>query len=374
MANYRAVVNGNWSSLATWQDDSTGSYVASTVFPGPADVVRTNNFTVTVDISPTVLTVSNGSAASVSAGGTFVLNNGITLTSTTATAGGGGVSLVRPNTTSTSTFVCPTITNPSGNWVTISVLAGSILNIIGDVSGAGTPYRPGPGTINLTGNISQTGISDGYWVDMISGGVMNITGNLATTDRGFWVRGATIINLTGTLTSGPQTAYLNTNQNVTFTHIGPVITGANAAAIVDTFGIYAGTGPFLNNGDFSAVAASRFRLINTGPTYLRTASSVGGVNKFLYTEDNVGGVPSTNDVRDGVVYGIGGGLTGTLIVPSANTVSLGVVYDNGTVGTAQNTASSFLFELSLSTDPFVERLRNVSTVDTTAATVAAFKV
>jgi len=49
MANYRAVANGNWSSLATWQDDSLGYFANSTVLPTSADNVYSNNFTVTID-------------------------------------------------------------------------------------------------------------------------------------------------------------------------------------------------------------------------------------------------------------------------------------------------------------------------------------
>jgi hypothetical protein len=49
MANYRAVANGNWSNLATWQDDSLGYFANSTVLPTSADDVYSNNFTVTID-------------------------------------------------------------------------------------------------------------------------------------------------------------------------------------------------------------------------------------------------------------------------------------------------------------------------------------
>ena len=49
MANYRAVANGNWSNLATWQDDSLGYFAASSVLPTSADDVYSNNFTVTID-------------------------------------------------------------------------------------------------------------------------------------------------------------------------------------------------------------------------------------------------------------------------------------------------------------------------------------
>ena len=59
MANYKAVVNGNWSSLATWQDDSLGYFAASTVLPTSADNVYPNTFTVTIDTTTSVNTLTN---------------------------------------------------------------------------------------------------------------------------------------------------------------------------------------------------------------------------------------------------------------------------------------------------------------------------
>ena len=68
MANYKAVANGNWSNLATWQDNSSGSFVASTVLPGASDVVYFNNFNVTIDQNVTVLQIRNNSTTGVTAG------------------------------------------------------------------------------------------------------------------------------------------------------------------------------------------------------------------------------------------------------------------------------------------------------------------
>jgi hypothetical protein len=59
MANYRAVGNGNWSNLATWQDDSLGYFANSTVLPTTADDVYANNFTVTIDGTRNAFTIRN---------------------------------------------------------------------------------------------------------------------------------------------------------------------------------------------------------------------------------------------------------------------------------------------------------------------------
>jgi hypothetical protein len=59
MANYRAIANGNWSSLAIWQDDSLGYFANSTVLPTTADDVYSNNFTVTIDGTRNANTIRN---------------------------------------------------------------------------------------------------------------------------------------------------------------------------------------------------------------------------------------------------------------------------------------------------------------------------
>jgi hypothetical protein len=59
MANYRAVGNGNWSNLATWQDDSLGYFANSTVLPTSSDDVYANNFIVTIDGTRNAFTIRN---------------------------------------------------------------------------------------------------------------------------------------------------------------------------------------------------------------------------------------------------------------------------------------------------------------------------
>jgi hypothetical protein len=59
MANYRAIANGNWSNLATWQDDSLGYFANSTVLPTSSDDVYANNFTVTIDGTRNASTIRN---------------------------------------------------------------------------------------------------------------------------------------------------------------------------------------------------------------------------------------------------------------------------------------------------------------------------
>ena len=66
MANVYATKSGNWSDTALWN---------TLALPATVDDVFSNNFTVYVDNSFQVRTVTNLSAVGITAGGFFVLNN-----------------------------------------------------------------------------------------------------------------------------------------------------------------------------------------------------------------------------------------------------------------------------------------------------------
>ena len=96
----------------------------------------------------------------------------------------------------------------------------------------------------------------------------------------------------------------------------------------------------------------------------------GGGTQTRATLTNIDyNVPLASDVREGVVYG-NSIFIGTLIVPSPSNVRKGVPTDN-TTGTADLTAQDFLDLLSTSPDPIAERLRNVSTVQSTGDQIAS---
>jgi hypothetical protein len=83
-------------------------------------------------------------------------------------------------------------------------------------------------------------------------------------------------------------------------------------------------------------------------------------------------LPSVSNVRFGVVYGVGS-FTGTMRVPAAINVRLGVDVDN-TVGTGAVTADDVWNVLTsgLNTPGSIgDRLKNTSTVDSTGNQLAA---
>ncbi len=116
------------------------------------------------------------------------------------------------------------------------------------------------------------------------------------------------------------------------------------------------------------------QIIDPASTSWRFDTETTGVSKTLYTANQLPGVPQQSDVRKGVQYNFG--LTGSLEMPDPTTVKLGVAVDN-TVGSAVLTAQDMFDVLTqdiVQTGSIGETLDNVSTVQTVAATVSAFKV
>ena len=334
MAIVRAVKTGNWSDTTVW---NTGA------LPTSSDDVYSNTFTVTIDTSPTVLSINNGSATGVTAGGLFVPTNGITLTC----PGNGLVG----GTSSSRLFVsslgignaCTIVANvvcsdgPTYNGVVSNDSTGTV-NITGNLSqgatGAAryTVANNSTGTINITGSV--TGASSGNAANITvvnsSSGTINITGSCASGAVGGAVSNVTVgaVNIVGQLQATNGVPAFQSSQ-------------ASATNIL--------TGPFIvsPNGTH-AVYAARWFWQNTSPpaTYYQIRSANLATIRPLYTADSVGGNPAASNVRSGTVYGPNSELTGTCAVPGAASVVVGTPVD-ATVGTAAITAATIRTAMGL---------------------------
>lgn len=378
MANYKAVANGNWSNLAIWQDNSSGSFVASTVLPGAADVVYWNNFTVTIDQDVTVLEIRNNSTTGVSAGGGGTVSTSRTInanlfhaTGSLITISANSPSVVNingniPGTVATASnlraillsgsatinFVGNIVgsTDPSTQTCRGIELtgSGSVLNVTGDVSvGAGPGYNnisqgthgiyvSAPCTVNVVGNLSgptRAGATFCFALAIVSSNaVVSVTGN---------VNG---IGGTTTLTQQNGGIHLLSSVTGTLTTVGALIASNSSSAISGLTSninvLHSGTIQNAANG-FMAVVAPFFFNQSVTQWEFRKADLT---TNTLYTPGVATGHPATNNVRTGIVYGPTNNLTGTCAVPPANTVSLGVPVDN-TVGTASLDANALAVAL-----------------------------
>lgn len=247
-----AVANGNWSSTATW--NSGGSLG----IPTGSDDVFSNNFTVVVDQSFSVLSLrSAASASAIVAGGSFNFNSGSISGSCTRTIANtslvpGATNLIQITaTTGTVTLtlgsdIIPRSTNNdvlilhSGNC-NFTLLGGINLNGATGASSATCINKTSAGNITITGNLigGLTGANNNAFSS--NNGNTIVTGNVigGQTGAGGISRGvnqsAGTLTVTGNVTGGTS---FSTNQGIAFSGtsltVNGTITGGTVAAAIDT--------------------------------------------------------------------------------------------------------------------------------------------
>jgi hypothetical protein len=393
MANYFARKAGNINATDVWATTPAGSAADVWSTFTSSDVLHSNSFAITVNVSTTVGEVRNDTANSATAGGSFTLSNGVTLTANVFAG----------------TAACVTFAGGSGNSATIvgNVTGGSqvggnnlhgadntssgTLNITGNVIGGGTSNTAfgarnnSTGTLNITGNVTGGSAGNGsLGVQNTSTGTLNITGNVT----GGSVSSAigAVNNSTGTLTiTGSATAGSNAvGANNVSTGILNVI-----RAVGNGWGIGA-TGITSVVGVQSAVVGSQTRVEEFEYGALGQAPTSGAVscpdqttnvcivhrlsstNKTLIDAASVSGaLPAAGDVRSGTTFNFGN-TTGTLAVPAAGSVALGVAVD-ATTGTAVLTPAAVWDALTsgMTTSGSIgARLKNAATLDSTGQQLA----
>ena len=371
MAIRKAIASGNWSDPAIWD--------GGVAIPDVGDDVYSNTFTVVVDGSYTVLSVRNTTATGVSAGGSFTLQDGYTLTADMYA--NGPTCLNWSGGAGTSTTVIGNVSNTSnGRCITHSGVGGT-LNIVGNITlngnDAGGVLMSGTGgNLVMIGNISVT--SNGSIAINCSGSNHNITvtGNIINNSSSSNCRGiqgntnttatvignvtgganaslspaiynCTTISVTGNVYGGTLGAAINTSITSAYVTVVGAVYACTAPTASGAAIICAGTtqyvflsGPFISSTyGWNPLLVYRFFMIPMVNTYyeLRDNSTAGSLaiaapTYSLYPLGTAGDVPVESDVREGVTYEFSA-KTGTLIVPPTNAVSVGVPVDD-TIGTA----------------------------------------
>jgi hypothetical protein len=417
MANKYAVANGNWSNTATWNGGS---------LPTSSDDVFSNNFTVTIDGTFTVLSIRNTSNASpaITAGGQFIFANGGNLTCTAAQAIYVGattptleMTLTSGNTATFSGSVLTMSTsfllairnsatgtlNLNGNYsidggstatrTIISITSTGIVNIVGDLTStmaAGTFQTTAvaitsAATLNVTGNVTGTGFAGIFpTITSTSAATINITGNiLGSGSPAINLTGATTLNIIGNVTGASQPSIINSSSAATISVTGIVTSGSSAPAIYSSFALTSGyasgtfvkvSGSVVNSSNVMAIVAPRVTIDTNTSTWLFQISTGG--NRTLYAAGVALGNPATTNVRFGTTYGASSELTGTLRVPSASNVLSGVLVD-ATTGTLLMTPADFwnyLIASGFTANSIGDRLQNAATVATTGGQIASYTI
>ena len=399
MAIVRAVKSGNWSDTTVW---NTGA------LPTSADDVYSNTFTVTIDISPTVLQISNAAATGVTAGGSFVPTNGITLSCTGAGVVGASGTMITSTLVagqsfsivgSVSQIASGTCINNNGNgginiigavnhtsssnvsYTIVNSTLGSI-TITGNVTSSGNYFSSnnavrniGNGVVSITGDVRNTNAQD--TCNNAGAGTMNITGNVfgGPSSQGTSVLNSGIMPIVGNLTGGSATSAVENGG--TLTHSGTATASNNVPALISSSASAVNilSGPFLvsANGTHAVYAARWFwQNASPSPTYYQIRSADLSTIRPLYTADSVGGNPAITNVRLGTVYGPSNELTGSVAIPPAQSVTFGVPVDNTTGTSALTPDSIWNYPVSgITTSGSIgERLKNAATVNTVAKQIS----
>lgn len=368
MANRYATKSGNWSDVTVWDGGVS--------LPGVGDVVRSNNFIVTIDQDVSVEALANNPSSPAVAGGRFYVSD---------TAGGtrnllinyfyAGTSYAVLNITATtgvviitSLTISPSTSAPNCRAIDVTGTCNVVLNgnITTGSNGVGmgcSVYVTADAGVVVNGTItggggSQTGIvvTTGIKDITINGNVYgpyNGSGNgigLPTT-RPVLVNGSAIGNVgTGAAISGGSSVVV-TGDSVA--GAGPGISSSGSSTVIDVRGEVVASNTAsgisatgLNNlvrtlvdapNGRKAIYAPGWRLPQ-GELCTETITSDLFETPFspgsqVVLSNYVSDSPPPSDVRAGKTYGPDGTLVGTMAVPASTQVADGVLVDN-TSGTA----------------------------------------
>jgi len=341
MAEVYATKTGDWSDDTVW---NTGTA------PTSSDDVYSNTYTVTIDEDVTVLSIRNTSGTTASAGGTFNITSGGISVSCTGDGFVFDTALLMTVSNSSGTVTLTGDVSPVGgntaDGITISGSGG--VDIVGNVTGHGGGNSAAIGaveiasaaTVTITGNVyGGSGGVFHYGVYMRTGSpTVTVTGDViggsASTARGIRQTSGTLV-VNGNVTAGGiadaegvfhDSATLTVNGNITASQTANGV-GANPEATL----IHNGNMIAAVNG-MQAVWSGKVLIDDTATmthTYRENNAGSAGDERTLSTAGADQADPA--DVRSGTSYNQGAS-TGTLAVPDAAYVSLGVPVD-ATVGT-----------------------------------------
>jgi hypothetical protein len=322
----------------------------------------------TAIFSGSVLTLPNTAnyiAIRNSASGTLNLNGNYNIDGSST-----GRVIISHTSTGTTNIISSTISSTvtsGGAGIAVNLTGNGIVNITGNISGSG-----------LSGSISSSPIVSNI-------GTLNITGNTtgATSAAAFLNGSVNYTQIGNVNASTTQAAIYNNTAAATISVTGIITAGTGSPAIYSALGLTSGygsgtfvkvSGNVVNTNNVMAIVSPRVTIDTDTSSWLFQISTGG--NRTLYASGVALGNPAINNVRFGTVYGASSELTGTLSVPSAANVLSGVLVDN-TTGTLLMTPQQFwdhLISTGFTPNSIGDRLQNASTVATTGGQIASYNI
>ena len=259
------------------------------------------------------------------------------------------------------------------NGNTVTQTAGNLI-VNGSITGGGTTAGETLGirftgtSMTVNGNIvggPQSAAINTTAPTFVVGNISGSATNGIITTAPVIVSGSVIATGVAAAISSTSAIFINVSGSVIASATANGISSTNASAVVNL------AGNIVNVNGKQAIYCQNLFLDNTATTQARFFT-FGGSDRTLYSSDTFPNLPSSSNVRFGTTYGPGSGNTGTLRMASSQDVRSGVLTDN-TTGSAILSMESLSNEIQTSSDPFAQRLRNISTVDTVGYLLTAFK-
>jgi len=384
---------------------STGSTAATYgIYGGTGSIAGTNSgcFTITgshfVGITGSIVGGSGNGVAGQNKHGLIITNGGTG--SIIGNIYGGQVQNLSTSANNYGIFVISGSVTVTGSLIGANsneCVALSILNGTASISGSlqlngfGSPMIIGAGNaqVNFTGTpvpISAAGPYANVTAMKVAGnntGVINYNGPvIAANVPGIRLTAGTMtVNITGSVYSAGSSNIVDSaiisSVASTINVSGSVTSAPNAPAIqsTSTSGLVRVNGTLISQNNYPAIYSPRIQLVSTStPTYTLQTDTLFK-NLILYDTSYTSSLPAQNNVRSGSSYGGTNEFSGSMVVPTPANVRYGVPVDN-TTGSATLTPQDILnYAVSSLTgsNTIGARLQNIATVQTTAATIAAFK-
>jgi hypothetical protein len=285
------------------------------------------------------------------------------------------------------------ITSPpvlSTATATINISAGGTVKITGNITASiGYPLIMNGGDLTVIGNVTGSASTPAI-LNNTTATSIDITGAVTAGAGGAGVsslssvkvEGPVTVPSLGTVSAITTTGAVDITGNVTTNGSATAITAGGTAVVtgnVITNGTNVGLscaglatidGLIFNNQQWQGVYAPRI-LIGPATSVIRYQTFSGTTQLMWSGSPTTLGLPTPNDVRFGVPFGVGDVFTGTCKIPAPEAVLIGVPVGT-TVGTLVMSPAAVVAELGTSTLDIAVRLQNVATVQTTGEQAATY--
>lgn len=281
MAIRYAVVNGNWSNVATWDGGTT--------LPGAGDDVYADGKTVTIDQDITVLSINTTQRSGGTAGGGFTASITVTITANVVA----GLSN------------CLTLTAIAPDTVTIN----GNLSVVYTTDGVCSVYRNNTATLNINGNISNGSIIDtsktSYGLISNAAGTINVIGNIIATNA--------IGGIANTSNScalyNVSTANINITGNISGANCSAGLVNYSTGEITVMGNVTGGSQNGYQNYSGSGISNQASGIVNIGSvssSFILTGGIRGNYNGSPAIYNNTG----TLNIHASIAGGTGAGISG----------------------------------------------------------------